>query len=174
MPTGLSSTSQPCDVALVALRAGRRRALAAARRSPACVASRSSSSVVVLVRGRAGPRGVRSSFSIRSASSNRSSMRKRMSGANFRLTRCAISPRRNCLLRSSAASTSLRVRAAERHDVDRSRAEVGRHAHFRHRDHVALEHRIMHLAARQHLGERMAHELADAQRRCEGPAVSRW
>jgi len=49
--------------------------------------------------------GVLSNFSIRSASSNRSSMRKRRSGANFRLTRCAISPRRNFLLRASAAST---------------------------------------------------------------------
>jgi len=38
--------------------------------------------------------GVRKSFSIRSASSNRSSMRKRISGANFRLTRRPISPRR--------------------------------------------------------------------------------
>src|SRR6266403_1017631 len=50
--------------------------------------------------------GVLSNFSIRSASSNRSSTRKRRSGANFRLTRCAISPRRNFLLRSSAASTN--------------------------------------------------------------------
>src|ERR1700728_1013472 len=37
--------------------------------------------------------GVRRSFSIRSASSKRSSMRKRMSGANFRLIRREISPR---------------------------------------------------------------------------------
>src|SRR5262249_17664493 len=49
--------------------------------------------------------GVRSNFSIRSASSNRSSARNRISGANFRLTRCAISPRRYFLLRSSADST---------------------------------------------------------------------
>src|SRR6185437_3188006 len=49
--------------------------------------------------------GVRNNFSIRSASSNRSSTRKRMSGANFRLTRRATSPRRCFLLRSSAAST---------------------------------------------------------------------
>src|SRR6185369_62467 len=47
--------------------------------------------------------GVLSNFSIRSASSNRSSTRKRRSGANFRLTRRATSPRRNFLLRSSAA-----------------------------------------------------------------------
>src|SRR5450759_4078902 len=50
--------------------------------------------------------GVRSNFSIRSASSNRSSAWKRISGANFRLTRRAISPRRNFLLRSSAAITT--------------------------------------------------------------------
>src|SRR6266566_2891646 len=50
--------------------------------------------------------GVRSNFSIRSASSNRSSTRKRISGANFKLTRCATSPRRNFLLRSSAAITT--------------------------------------------------------------------
>src|SRR5205085_12063338 len=49
--------------------------------------------------------GVRNIFSIRSASSNRSSNRKRMSGANFRLTRRAISPRRNFLLLSSASIT---------------------------------------------------------------------
>src|SRR5205085_11817601 len=49
--------------------------------------------------------GVLSNFSIRSASSNRSSTRKRISGENFRLTRRAISPRRNFLLRSSPAIT---------------------------------------------------------------------
>src|SRR5205085_1765478 len=50
--------------------------------------------------------GVRKSFSIRSASANRSSIRKRISGANLRLTCRAISPRRYFLLRSSAASTA--------------------------------------------------------------------
>src|SRR5690606_132192 len=50
--------------------------------------------------------GVRNNFSIRSASSNRSSTRKRRSGANFKLTRRATSPRRNFLLRSSAAITA--------------------------------------------------------------------
>src|ERR1700743_2385170 len=50
--------------------------------------------------------GVRSNFSIRSASSNRSSTRKQTSGANFRLTRRATSPRKNFLLRSSAAITT--------------------------------------------------------------------
>src|SRR5579872_5536978 len=50
--------------------------------------------------------GVLSNFSIRSASSNRSSIRKRTSGANFRLTRWAISPRRNRLWRLSAAITT--------------------------------------------------------------------
>src|SRR5262249_36600303 len=50
--------------------------------------------------------GVRNSFSIRSASSKRSSIRNRISGANFKLMRRAISPRRKRLLRSSAASTA--------------------------------------------------------------------
>src|SRR5260221_1735036 len=50
--------------------------------------------------------GVRSNFSIRSASSNRSSTRKRTSGANFKLTRRASSTRRNFLFRSSAAITT--------------------------------------------------------------------
>src|SRR5947207_3878207 len=52
------------------------------------------SSSVLLSRSR-WTAGVRKSFSIRSASSNRSSIRNLISGANFRLTRCAISPRRN-------------------------------------------------------------------------------
>ena len=61
-----------------------------------------------------------------------------MSGANFRLTRCAISPRRNFLLRSSAAITSFDILAAERHHIDRREPQVGRHAHFRHRDRCGL------------------------------------
>src|SRR4051812_47283409 len=63
------------------------------------------SSSVLLLRSR-WTCGVRSSFSIRSASSKRWSMRKRISGANFKLTWCAISPRRKRLLRSNAASTA--------------------------------------------------------------------
>src|SRR5204863_1275069 len=49
-----------------------------------------------------------SSRSMRSASSNVSSARKRTSGANFRLMACAISPRMNFLWLSSAASTGCR------------------------------------------------------------------
>src|SRR5664279_1385144 len=58
--------------------------------------------------------GERSSLSMRSASSKRSSTRKRISGANFRLTWWAISPRRNFLWRSKAASTSSVSRPASR------------------------------------------------------------
>src|SRR5215470_11854686 len=50
--------------------------------------------------------GERSSLSMRSASANRSSTRNRISGANFRLMRCAISERRYFLWRSKAATTS--------------------------------------------------------------------
>ena len=36
---------------------------------------------------------------------------------------------------------------------------------------MAFEHRIVHLAARQHVGQRVADQLADAQAaRCERPA----
>src|SRR5205085_10379575 len=57
----------------------------------------------------------------------------------------------------------LRVAAAERHDVDGGEPQIGAHAHLRYGDHMALDNRIMHLAADEHLGERMADELADAQ-----------
>src|SRR5262249_24936871 len=50
--------------------------------------------------------GERSSLSMRSASANRSSTRNRISGANFRLMRCAISERRYFLWRSKAVTTS--------------------------------------------------------------------
>ena len=56
------------------------------------------------------------------------------------------------------------IAAAERHHVDGGEPHVGRHAHFRHGDEMAFEHRVMHVAARQHVGHRVAHELADAQR----------
>ena len=39
----------------------------------------------------------------------------------------------------------------------------GRHRDFRHRDHVLLQHWIVDVAARQHLGERVADQLADAK-----------
>ena len=58
----------------------------------------------------------------------------------------------------------LLVLAAERHHVDGREPQVRAHAHFRHRDHVAFDDRIVDVAARQHLGERVANQFADAQR----------
>ena len=88
-----------------------------------------------------------------------------MSGANFRLTRWAISPRRKLLVALERREHRLAVAAAERHDVDGGEPQVGRHAHLRHGDEMGLEHRIVHVAARQDLGEGVADELADAQAR---------
>ena len=62
----------------------------------------------------------------------------------------------------------LLVLAAERHHVDRREPQVRAHAHFRHRDHVAFDDGIVDVAARQHLGERMANQFADAQRALRG------
>ena len=85
-----------------------------------------------------------------------------MSGANFRLTRCAISPAGiSCAL--ECGDHLFGVAAAERHHVDRGKPQVGGHAHFRHRDQMSFDDRIVHVAARQHLGERVAHQFADAQ-----------
>ncbi len=53
--------------------------------------------------------------------------------------------------------------AAERHDEDGGELEVGRHAHFGHGDHHALEGRIVDLAALEDFGEGVAHQFADAQ-----------
>src|SRR3954470_17565630 len=55
------------------------------------------------------------------------------------------------------------ILAAERHDVDRREPQVGAHAYLRDGDEMAFEHGIVHLAARQQIGHRMADELADAQ-----------
>ncbi len=70
--------------------------------------------------------GVRRSFSIRSASSNRSSIRKRISGANFRLTRCAISPRRIPLVALERGQHLALIAPAERHHVNGRQPQVGR------------------------------------------------
>ena len=83
---------------------------------------------------------------MRCASSKRSSMRKRMSGANFRFTRWAISLRR------------------KRHHVNGSEPQIGAHPHFGDGDQMRIDHRIMNRPARQNLGERMAHQFARAQR----------
>ena len=52
---------------------------------------------------------------------------------------------------------------AERHHVDGGEPQIGAHAHFRDGDEVALDHRIMHVAAHQHFRYGMAHQLADSQ-----------
>jgi hypothetical protein len=44
------------------------------------------------------------------------------------------------------------VATAKRHHVDRRHAQVGRHPHLRHGDEMALEHRIVHVTPRQHVG----------------------
>src|SRR5436853_396496 len=41
--------------------------------------------------------------------------------------------------------------------------QIGRHPHLGDRDQMTLDHRVMHGPARQHLRQRMAHELADPQ-----------
>ena len=47
--------------------------------------------------------------------------------------------------------------------------------HLRHGDEMAFDHRIVHLAARQHVGDGMANQFADAQLalRAAGRTVSR-
>ncbi len=55
------------------------------------------------------------------------------------------------------------IAAAERHDVNGGEPQIGSHAHFRHGDQVTLDDRIMHVTARQHFGERVAHQFADTQ-----------
>ena len=55
------------------------------------------------------------------------------------------------------------VAAAKRHHVDCGQPEIGRHRDLRHGDHVRFDHRVMDITARQHLGERMADQFADAQ-----------
>ena len=65
----------------------------------------------------------------------------------------------------------LDVTAAERHHVDRRHPQVGRHAHLRHSDEMALEHGIVHVAARQHVGHCVTDQLADAQRALRGAGL---
>ena len=67
------------------------------------------------------------------------------------------------MLRSKRLQHLFAVAAAERHDVDGREPQVGRHAHFGHGDEMGLQHRIVHVAARQDLGDGVAHEFAGAQ-----------
>src|SRR5262245_4387607 len=56
-----------------------------------------------------------------------------------------------------------RVAPAERHHVDGGNPQVRRQAHLGHGDGVLLDHRIMHFAARQDLRQRVPNQLAGAQ-----------
>src|SRR2546422_5881004 len=55
------------------------------------------------------------------------------------------------------------VASAERHDIDRGEPQVCGHTHLGDGDDMALDHRIMHVAASEQLGKRMAYELAHPQ-----------
>ena len=59
--------------------------------------------------------------------------------------------------------STLGVLAAQRHNVDGCEPQVGRHAHLRHRDEVPFQHGIVYVPSRQHVGERVPHQFADAQ-----------
>ncbi len=86
-----------------------------------------------------------------------------MSGANFRLIAVRDLGAQEFLVPVEGGEHLLGVAAGERHDVDGGQPQVGGHAHFRHGDEMALDHRIVHIAAREHLGDRMPHQFADAQ-----------
>jgi hypothetical protein len=58
----------------------------------------------------------------------------------------------------------LLVAPAERHHIDSREPQVRAHPHLRHRDHLALDHRIMDVAPHQHVGQFVTHKFADAQR----------
>jgi len=57
----------------------------------------------------------------------------------------------------------LDVVSAERHHIDGGKLEIRRHPHFGHGDDVALEVGVMHAAMGEDVGNRMPHQLADAQ-----------
>jgi hypothetical protein len=56
----------------------------------------------------------------------------------------------------------LLVSPAKRHHVGGGKLQVRRHAHFGNGDDVLRQHVILEVAAGEHLGERMAHELGHA------------
>src|SRR5262249_7691413 len=62
------------------------------------------------------------------------------------------------------------VAPAERHHVDGREAGVGAHADLGNRDEMRLDHRIVHLAVREELGDGVTHRLADAQLALRGAA----
>src|SRR5215471_13765402 len=53
--------------------------------------------------------------------------------------------------------------STQRHDVNCSEAQIGGHAYFGHSDQMCFDDGVMHLATRQNLGERVAHELSYTQ-----------
>ena len=71
-------------------------------------------------------------------------------------------PRMKRALRLSASMTASSS-CAERRDEGGRDLEVGRHAHFRNRDHGLLDEVVADLAALQQVGERVSHLLAHAQ-----------
>src|SRR5580700_11760903 len=58
---------------------------------------------------------------------------------------------------------SFDIASAERHHVNRSEPQVGADTNLRHGDQMAFDHRIVDVAARQHGGELVTDQLADAQ-----------
>src|SRR5215831_15172921 len=63
------------------------------------------------------------------------------------------------------------VAAAERNHIDLLLPQVRRHAHLRHGDEMAFEHRIVDVAARQHFRECVTDQLANAQRALGGACL---
>ena len=86
-----------------------------------------------------------------------------MSGANFRLTALRDLRADVALVAGERLEHRLGVAAAERDHVDGRELQIGRQAHLGDRDHVRGQHVVVDVAARQHLGELVADQLADAQ-----------
>ena len=63
------------------------------------------------------------------------------------------------------------VPAAERHHVGGGELQVRRHAHLGDGDDVRAEHRVLEVAAREHLGERVTNEFGDALLALRGTGV---
>ena len=120
------------------------------------------SSSVLLLRSR-WTCGVRNSFSIRSASSNRCVDAEADIRCEFQVDVVRDLATQKALVALERREHRIRVAPTERHQVDRGEPKVGRHLNFRHRDQVLFDDGVMHVPAREHVRERMAHEFADAQ-----------
>ena len=55
------------------------------------------------------------------------------------------------------------VAASERHHIDGGEPQIGAHMHLRHRDHVCFHGWVVDVAARQHGGELVTNQFADAK-----------